>query len=194
MKQQKSLKRTRLIGLCAAVALAAGISAQAQLSLVINTGAKTVSLSGSDSGTFALIGAWYEASWKLFPGGFVTSQQNLPVSNAGSSTWFSLNPGNIGGLLNSAIILNSSDSSVVLALFADAGAQTVSGLGTPISYSGLSAANQAVFESTIGQTLPLFQGQSFGGISVVPEPHEYALLAGLGLIGFAGFRRWRQRA
>jgi hypothetical protein len=28
----------------------------------------------------------------------------------------------------------------------------------------------------------------------VPEPHEYALMAGLGLIGFAGFRRWRQRA
>jgi hypothetical protein len=46
----------------------------------------------------------------------------------------------------------------------------------------------------IGQTLPLDKGSGFGGISVVPEPHEYALMAALGLIGFAGFRRWRQRA
>jgi hypothetical protein len=38
------------------------------------------------------------------------------------------------------------------------------------------------------------QGQTFGGISVVPEPHEYALMAGLGLNRLAGFRRWRQRA
>jgi hypothetical protein len=31
----------------------------------------------------------------------------------------------------------------------------------------------------------------FDAISVVPEPGEYASLAGLGLLGFAGWRRWK---
>ena len=32
--------------------------------------------------------------------------------------------------------------------------------------------------------------QLSGSFSAVPEPHEYAFVAGLGLIGFAGWRRW----
>ena len=31
-------------------------------------------------------------------------------------------------------------------------------------------------------------------VAVVPEPGTYALMAGLGLVGFAGYRRWRNHA
>lgn len=200
MKQQKSLKRTGLIGLCAAVALAAGISAQAQLSLVINTAAKTVSLSGSDSGTFVNQILYLEVGWSWSPGGSGGSPEQVDLSSAGSSTWFSLNPGPIESSFPSFLNVGGGGNTVVVALLASLAApagQTISGLGVPISYAGLSANHQQLLENAIGQTMSLqgfSAGSGFAGITVVPEPHEYALMAGLGLIGFAGFRRWRQRA
>lgn len=35
--------------------------------------------------------------------------------------------------------------------------------------------------------------QLSGTLTAVPEPHEYALAASLGLLGFAGYRRWMLR-
>lgn len=34
----------------------------------------------------------------------------------------------------------------------------------------------------------------FGSVSPIPEPSTYALMGGLGLVGFAGYRRWRAGA
>jgi hypothetical protein len=183
------MKKTVQTSLVALATLAACTSAQAQLVMTINTAAKTVSLSGSASGTCAPFGGDYGVAWKL-NGTAGDPSQSLGID----STWYSMSPGspladsiNVGGGAGGPYSVN-------LALLADAANQTISGLGVPFSYSGLTSGNQALLESLIGQTMSLDQGSGFGGISVVPEPHEYAAMAALGLIGFAGFRRWRQRA
>ena len=57
---------------------------------------------------------------------------------------------------------------------------------TVIDMSGYAAGTYPVsFVSTAGGVGATLQ------VSVVPEPHEYAMLAGLGLFGFAAYRRMR---
>lgn len=178
------MKKTILASLVAFATLAAPISTQAQLVMTIDTTAKTFALSGSDSGIVENLGVF---TWSQAAPGTELPNQSVLVD----STWYSLNPGPIlGGSLNTG----DNPDRISLSFFSNPGAQTISGLGAPISYAGLSANNQAAFEALIGQNLGLVVSSGFGSISVVPEPHEYAAMAGLGLLGFAGFRRWRQGA
>ncbi|MBN8247358.1 MAG: hypothetical protein J0L84_07930 [Verrucomicrobia bacterium] len=182
------MKKTILTSFVAFATLAAPISTHAQLVMTIDTTAKTYTLSGSDSGFTDFAGL---ISWAVV-GPVTDVSQTISVN----STGYSLNPGPaVAGSLNFGYdILMVDPGSVTLTFFSSPGAQIFSGLGTPTSYAGASAINQAVLESLIGQTMPLVVGSGFQGVSIVPEPHEYAAMAGLGLLGFAGFRRWRQRA
>ncbi len=61
-----------------------------------------------------------------------------------------------------------------------------------MSYASLPSVNQTLFESMIGQTMPLTVGTGYSPISVqaVPEPSICVLsLAGLACGGYSMFRR-----
>ena len=71
--------------------------------------------------------------------------------------------------------------------------QTITGTGATGSYAGFSSGNKTRFEGLGGQTVPIFGGTSFSGLSVsiVPEPYEASMVFGLILLSFS---LWRKRS
>lgn len=92
-------------------------------------------------------------------------------------------------VLNPQTGVVSTEGSAVATLAASA---SITGTG-PGSLSFTRGAGDAVaiFFGVTGAGWP-FPSMTVDGMSVVPEPHEYAALAGLGLLGFAVWRRMRR--
>lgn len=71
---------------------------------------------------------------------------------------------------------------------------STTGTGPDGNFVPFSVSWTATGGELLGVRLSTNQAQTaFDAISLVPEPHEYALIAGLGLIGFAAQRRMRTR-
>ena len=94
-----------------------------------------------------------------------------------------------------ALILNPQTGSVTpqgSATAALAASTSVTGTGPgSLPFTRGSDDAVAIFFGVSGAAFP-FPSMSVDNVSVVPEPHEYAALAGLGLLGFAVWRRSRR--
>lgn len=67
-------------------------------------------------------------------------------------------------------------------------------LGAGASYVGAARNSKSDLSGTYTQAVSTSILPNFAVYATVPEPHEYALIAGLGLVGFAAYRRRFQRA
>jgi hypothetical protein len=192
-------KHIKTLAVTAAVALAACTSANAQLVLHLDTATKQLWFTGTAIGTPGSLGlGFYAVEWA---DGTLTGSPT-------SVSWLSdAVIGVTGNTYNYGLGVSGSvgsvraygDGGVMVELDLTSNSQTTftgAGLAHAVSYAtgSWNPTTQQILESYIGSTLPLTLGTDFGPISVVPEPHEYAAMAALGLLGFAGFRRWHQRA
>jgi len=168
-------------------------TACAQLTLHLDTTAKELWFTGTDTGTAVKWGieTFYTISWAAGTG----SAGSVGASSI-TATEISLAGNTYYGSLPSQVYTYSAPSSVVsVRLWLNHSSETtLAGTGSKISYATWGAENRANLESYIGSVLPLQYGSELGDLAVVPEPGPYALIAGLGLVGFAGWRRWRNHA
>jgi hypothetical protein len=189
------MKKTILAGFVALATLAALSSAHAQLTLNLDTVTKDFWFTGTATGTADTSNGYGEVRWDAgsVSGTFNNKQffDSQLVVAPGNGYYYTI--------VAYANLVSFSGGATTVTLNLDPAyngiSATFTGTGVKDSYAGWNLGNIAALESYIGGSLPLVGGSTgFGPLNVVPEPHEYALMAGLGLIGFAGFRRWRQRA
>ncbi len=115
------------------------------------------------------------------------SSSGLQASKAFAST--TINQGPLAAVtytLDSPVSMTSGTYAITLTSSNAANNQkyTVSGFNSLLLTDGTSSlANISVDSFTVGDST----------LSIVPEPHEYAALASLGLLGFAVVRRVKQR-
>lgn len=129
-----------------------------------------------------------------------TEHYHVRVLNfAGNEGWMPLEPGLAGstppvGWNRYEAVFSLTGVTVTLDLGADGtidGSITSEGAPSANEFTDLRFGGPSNFSSAGG-------GANFDNISLalvaVPEPHEYALVAGLALIGFAAFRRFKVRS
>ena len=150
-------------------ALVAGASAE--LTLNINTGAKTFSFSGTDSGNALDIGITF-LYWEIGSDG---SSQSINIADTAFEE-----------VIDTARIqvnFNAGGGGLVLYFDDYVDITTLTGTGTAISYSSLDSDHQGVLEGYIGSTIPLTVGEGYSGINIasIPEPATIALLAAGGI-------------
>ncbi len=161
-------------------ALVAGASAE--LTLNIDTGAKTFSFSGTDSGNAEYIeGLFFLIDWSIQPSGWWSSQSidigstafEEVIDNASLFVNFSVDGGTDGLELAFSNDVNITDTDIT----------TLTGTGVAISYSSRDADHQGVLDGYIGSTIPLVGGYGYSDINVasIPEPATIALLAAGGI-------------
>lgn len=188
-------RNLKVLILTAGTVLLLGSNLQAQLFMHVDTVAKTVGFTGSDSGTtsFSPIPDTTKVAWQVGGPAFgFTSMVDIMAGLSVSGDGAPMVSATLGVDSDSPThgvfveVVNASPGGVSKSM-------TITGLATALSYATLSGAQQAEFEGTIGTTLPLLVGSSYAGLQVVatpvPEPHEYALAAALGLLGFVAWRR-----
>ena len=164
----------KMMSLLILLALLAGSTAQAALILEVNTENKTMTFTGTSSGSFADFGGGFNSAyWTIGDSGApADTEAVVDVSSA-------ITPA--PDFFCEVGLFTSADSAYVN--FANsADLNTLSGTDQMINYSSWSGANQAKFEGLIGGTMTLATGSGFGDISIqaVPEP------ATLGLVGIFG--------
>jgi len=154
-------------------ALVAGASAE--LTLNIDTGAKTISFSGTDSGIALDIGGIYLLNW--YNQGPASSSQSIDIAGTAFEETIESETFNV--------YIYAGDGTGGLQLYFDnfADITTLTGTGTAISYSGLGADYQRILEGSIGSTIPLGVGWGYSSINVasIPEPATLGLLAAGGI-------------
>lgn len=154
-------------------------TAQAALTISIDTANETFQFIGSDTGTPMILGPGAAVNWNIpftLPASeAIDISSGVSASETVQSSDFAV--GTSGGL---SFSLGFSGSPVLT---------TVTGLGTPISYIGLTPDTKASFESMIGGSMVLVQGSGYSPISVIPEPSVYAIATGLLALALIGYRR-----
>jgi len=165
--------------------------ARALLTLEVNPFSKTVAFSGSETGSIPYVDTDNAgiASWAL-PGTFIGGgREALGVIGA-----LTVDSGTISA---HELLVDSANSAMTyefsLQAYAENQSITLTGTGTPISYAGLSLDNQALIESSVGQSLVVdYQPSTLSSIAIVqvPEPTSLALL---GLGGLMVIRRRASR-
>jgi hypothetical protein len=124
----------------------------------------------------------------LFAGNSIFASFSANQQNQGSDSWRVFYGIDSGG---PALALPASSTTLLARLTIDTTGLTQSDGPWTLSLKNISPGNIAT-EYVLVSTAPLpIDTINDGTLTIVPEPHEYALMAGLGLAGFAGYRRWR---
>ena len=191
MRNHKLIKP--ITSFLAAALLAASLPtiADAGLTMVIDTSAKELWYTGTDSGTWQgdFISDVQWASGTLTGTSAIVQTdlaRGLSHDNADGSYgyWITV-------YSNNGITLSEDSPKTTLN-----GTITAEGDSYKLSYATLSGANQTILESYIGTDLTLTIGTGFQPLSIisapVPEPSDYAFASGFGVIALALLRR-RQR-
>ena len=147
-------------------------SSSASLVMEINTGAKTFNITGSASGQFQHIGDYY-AVWEFGDTSSGNPADELNLSAAFDQTMS----------LNSSMAFYTSGGQDLF-LGNNSNVTFLSGTGTDISYSGLSASLQSRLEGMIDSTMPLTVGSGFNSMSVIPEPSTIMMSLSVGGVMF----------
>lgn len=192
-------RRPARLACLAAIAIAgSGFSLHAQLILHLDTATKEFWFAGSATGTphgppGPDDGFYSEVLWAVGTGTPAVLGDDF-VGLGGANIAVTGNDYS-GAFLNTSAIGSKiiGDYEYVRVLLDDSVLTTLTGTGTKASYGGFSAASQSALEANLGSILPLVEGTGFGDLSVVPEPHEHVLAAGLGLAAFTVWRRHRRR-
>lgn len=188
-----SSRPAKLVGLAVITLMGLCGSLQAQLVLHVDANADQVWFTGTDTGTPTQ--QFLDVQWQVDNGaaGFdtrapITSAVLAPTGNTYDAFFTNLRGFDNGFGTFVTLTFNSGDAVTL----------TGGGVSNPLSYAAFTEAAKIHLEGLINNSMPLERGTGFRPISVVagvvPEPQEYAVMAALGLIGFAGYRRWRQRA
>ncbi|MEY3000317.1 MAG: hypothetical protein RL648_531 [Verrucomicrobiota bacterium] len=181
-----SILFTVLTALC----LACSAPLDASIVMKIDTVNDTFYFEGTDSGTPIDFGfGSYDLQFKVNLSTHPSESQNITPT---PHQLFS--PALSGGNMN--MIRNTSGGSYIfIDLYSNTNFSTLTGLGSTAtaSYAGLSATNQAIFESLVGQSMGLTIGSGFSPIAIqaVPEPATLALFAGLATVAACSLRRRR---
>lgn len=178
------------------IVLSIASPASAALIMRIDSANKFFSIDGSDTGNGFDFGF---GSYDLqFYYGFSTQPSaNTTITNTPQNLFVqgATLPIQFGGM--NMIRGNPSPSYVFIDLSATSDITTLTGKGPTetVSYAGLPAADQTLFESMIGQTMSLTIGTGYSPLRVepVPEPTTVTLLAAVVLGGVWQTRRTRRR-
>lgn len=165
------------ISLCLTAALFLALPASAAITFVIDPTGKTITFTGSDTGTpdpFLNAAAWNSGTTS---GG----AESMLLTSAFSGTDY---------LFSNLVVYPSSvDGLFIEVSWTTSGSKTFSGIGIPVSYAALSPVSQSILEATTSFTLSF--GSGFSSFESVPEPSAFAMM----LISSAGlFLRRNRRA
>ncbi|MCF7687139.1 MAG: PEP-CTERM sorting domain-containing protein [Cephaloticoccus sp.] len=183
---KKTLPAVLLLG---SLCLATAPVARAQLTLNLDTTAKTLWFTGSDSGTTAIVGALH---WQTGGSGSVV-HYTFTVADLLTSTLTFSNQHEFQTTSNNdgfALILNGASATTAVTL-------TGKGSSFTYDYSGFSANDQTFLEGLT--SIPFTTGTGFSSITVsasaVPEPSTYAAIFGaIALLGTIAVRKRAKRA
>ncbi len=168
--------------LAASLVILGSSSLNAQIVMLINSSAKTVTFSGSATGYVEPFVLVYAVAWAIPPRAG-TFAGNVDITTGVLAT------GTASPAIGQINIWTPAGGGEMNLVTGGPGSLSISGTGTPTSYAGLSAAGQLELEGWVGSTMVLDMGTGFGDVQVVPEPQEAALLCGLFLAGLAAWRR-----
>ena len=181
------MKKNHTIALLAAGVVLAGMTAQADLVLGIDTTAKTFAFTGSTSGTPTH--EWILWNTLTDDGTQLANEEYLTLTSYNVTTT-DMTSGRIRLMDASGEIANE-----VRLIFSDSEYRTITGSGAVQSYASLSAIAMPQFEGLIGSSLPMTYGSGFSDIAIeaVPEPATAGLL-GISVGALWLFRRLKKAA
>ena len=165
--------------------------AEADIVLTIDTDTETWSLSGSDTGdpekffnpnSSSDSSVRWEITFDQANSPFFSSQFPAATSSIPNSFSFAF--------LGEETSINQTSYNFYLEFEGFPTDVTITPIGGPISYAGVSPESKAWFESLIGGTIPVTLGSNFNPISVqgaqgVPEPSSLAVLFGIAVVGIS---------
>ena len=208
--------KLRVLATVGGIAVASMVVSQAA-NLLSNGDFETPSLAGQTQGTYgpgATFGGWtvsganvglYTDAWDQNPNQVIADEQSLYFDVPGAAIWQTvpLSPGDYT-LSFKAAALNTGTYRIAYTVVGNGGApggtayvpyNIVSGHTVAPSYNTWSTTFTVSTSDSVKIT---FMGVSedpqaaLDDVSLVPEPETYALVAGLGLMLFAGYRRFRK--
>jgi hypothetical protein len=127
----------------------------------------------------------------LFAGNSIFASFSSNQQDQGSTFWKVFYGIDDGG---SAVSLPASSTTLLARLTIDTTGLTQADGPWPLSLKNISPGNSATAYVLVGGAPLPVDTINDGTLTIVPEPHEYMLMAGLGLAGFAAYRRCRLHA
>lgn len=179
LREYSPMKHSPLL-LCLCLVLP--ITSHAIITLTIDSGAETLTFTGSDTGNSfdpsPGFGVAEIVTWQFGPGSGTNESVNI-ASGFSESFNDQTNLQVIDGSSSDGIRLILSNSGSPAAPFTD-----LTATGTPISYAGLSAPFRAILSSIPSGTMALDQGTGYSSVTInaIPEPSAVTLIVVAGLL------------